>query len=106
MFEPEVDDLVIEMEMVLEAATVGKLTSAERNNLPDSSFGLPSQRKYPLIIPNDQKSTHRHILQAMRFFHYCPGPNRKELAINIKKAIDEHKLNIIIKETSLINKYL
>lgn len=27
---------------------MAKLTTKRRNNLPDSSFGLPKQRKYPI----------------------------------------------------------
>lgn len=58
------------------------MTTAERNGLKDSDFGLPEQRKYPL---NDQE----HILLAIRFFNYCPKADKDELAKNILKAIGE-----------------
>ena len=57
-----------------------KLSTKERNKLPDKKFGLPNERKYPL---NDKE----HVLLAIKFFNYCEKDKRKELANNIIKAI-------------------
>ena len=62
-----------------------KLTKEERDKLPDSEFGIPSLRKYPL---NDEK----HIKQAIKMFHYCKPKYKKELANNIAKKVKEKNL--------------
>lgn len=64
-----------------------KLTSAERNALPDSAFGLPDQRKYPL---HDAA----HVRQAIKFFNYCKPEDRAELAKNIIKAAKKHGVEL------------
>ena len=68
---------------ITEAST--KLTKEERNNLKDSDFGLPKLRKYPI---HDE----RHLIQAIRMFHYCKANNKQELANNISKKVKEMKL--------------
>jgi len=73
------------------------LSTKDRNALPDNSFGLPSQRKFPL---NDKD----HVLQAIKMFNRCPEKDRKELAKNIQKACKE--FDVKISKDSLINKYL
>lgn len=57
-----------------------KLPSQERRKLPDSEFGLPEQRKYPL---NDKS----HVLAAIRMFNHADDSDQAELAKNIKKKI-------------------
>ena len=89
-----------------------KLTKEERDNLPDSDFGLPKERKYPLIItPKEKRASNdkdgaSHIRNAIAFFHFCKEKDRKELASNIMKAIKEHKLDIEIDEKNIIRKYV
>ena len=61
------------------------MTTATRNSLPDSEFGIPSQRRYPL---NDEK----HILLAIRFFNHVEEKYEKELASNIIKKVKEHNM--------------
>lgn len=77
-----------------------KLTKKERDSLSDDEFGLPSLRKYPL---NDEE----HIRQAIRFFHYCKGPNKQELANNIAKKVKEKNLigKITISQKNPFKKY-
>ena len=62
-----------------------EMTAAERNKLPDSAFGIPSKRKYPLDTPARVKS-------AIRFFNYCDKEDEEELARNIIKAIKKFKM--------------
>ena len=64
---------------------VAEMTAAERNDLPDESFGLPEKRKYPL-------DSRKHVLSAIRFFNYCSAKEEKELAENILEAIDRFQM--------------
>ena len=79
-----------------------KLTTAERNALKDSQFGLPSQRKYPLC-------DEAHVRQAIRFFNYCKPEDRDELAKNIIKAAKKYNVNIAamnITNRNVFSRYL
>ena len=62
-----------------------EMSAAERNKLPDSAFGIPSKRKYPL-------DTEAHVRSAIRFFNYVSKEDEQELADSINKAI--RKFNI------------
>ena len=42
-----------------------ELSAEERNELKASQFGLPEERKFPLI---DDK----HVRSAISYFHTCP----------------------------------
>lgn len=81
-----------------------KLTAAEKKALPDSAFGLPSSRRYPLFLDTPENSE-SHIKDAISFFHFCPEENRAELAKNIVKAIKKYKLSIKLNQNSKILKY-
>jgi len=99
----EEDEAVLES--YLSKALESKMTSAERTALPDSSFGLISdgKRKYPLFLKDPEESK-KHIRQAIKFFHFCPEKDRRELGKNIMKAAK--KYGIEIDEKSMIRKYL
>ena len=58
------------------------LSSKERNNLPDSDFGLPKQRRYPM--PDKA-----HVLAAIRMFNHVEKEYEAELAKNIIKKIKQ-----------------
>lgn len=70
-----------------------KINTYERDELKDSDFGLPEERKFPLI---DEV----HIRQAIKMFSYCPKNKRKELRKNINKKIKEFNLDIDFKEST------
>ena len=72
------------MEYIFEA----KINSKDRNKLPDSAFGLPSKRKYPLTDAEGNLDK-KHILQAVRFFNKADDEDKPELAKNILKAAKE-----------------
>jgi len=75
------------------------MTKAERDKLPDSMFGLPKQRRYPL---HDEK----HVRAAISMFHHCKDPeDRKTLAHNICRRIDELGMDIRFKKDSPIYPY-
>lgn len=58
---------------------------SKRSELPDSAFGISSERKFPL-------DTADHVLSAIKFFNYAKPSEEKELASKIIKAIK--KFNI------------
>lgn len=80
-------------------ANESKITAAERKALKDEDFGLPGERKYPLI---DKE----HVSDSMAYFHFCPEEKRKELATNIMKRYKELKMDSKISEKSLLRKYV
>ena len=55
-----------------------KLTAEQRRNLPEDSFGIPSERRYPM--PDAE-----HVRMAIRYFSACEVSKRKELAKNINR---------------------
>ena len=63
----------------------GKINTEDRNKLPDSAFGIPSKRKYPLTDKNG-KLDKDHILQAVRFFNKADDTDKPILAKNIIAA--------------------
>lgn len=58
---------------------------AKRSELPDSAFGISSERKFPLDTPE-------HVLSAIKFFNYAKPTEEKELASKIIKAIHKFKI--------------
>jgi len=76
---------------------MGVLTKKQRDNIPNSEFGLPRLRKFPI---HDKK----HLLMAIKMFHHCPVEYRPELARNIARKAK--KFNVKIGRDSLVAKYL
>ena len=58
----------------------------KRSELPDSEFGMPSQRKYEL-------DTKKHVLSAIKLFNWVDEEHEEELARNILKKIDEFHIS-------------
>lgn len=54
------------------------LNTEDRRKLPDSLFGLPEKREYPM--PDAA-----HVRAAEAYFRYCPEGLQPELARNILK---------------------
>jgi len=84
-----------------------KLTAAQRKALPDKAFGLPSKRKYPLIVKDENGELEwNHLRDAISYFHTCKDEkDKKELAGNIAKVIKKYKLDIKIGENNRIRNY-
>lgn len=76
-----------------------KLSTKVKNELPDSVFGLPKSRKFPMP---DKK----HVIKAIQFFRYAKQDERVELAKNIGKMIDKYKMKVNIDKSSLLYKYI
>ena len=58
------------------------LSSGTRNSLPESMFGLPKERKYPM-------PDMAHVIQAKRFFNSCAPEQRAELREAIERREKE-----------------
>lgn len=91
----------------VEPAYEARLTAAERKALPNSAFGLPSERKYPLIIQNeDGEYDWSHLHDAVAYFHTCKDEEKKSiLAKNIAKVIKKYNVDIEIKPNNKIRNY-
>lgn len=63
------------------------LNTEERKELPDSMYGLPARREYPM--PDAA-----HVRAAEAYFRYCPEELRPELARNILKKAQEYGVEI------------
>jgi len=77
-----------------------------RDSLPDSAFGIPKSRKYPLVVKGNKEVTHELVSRAIQFFHYCNPEWKAELAKNIIKVIQKENLPVTIHPKSQINKYV
>ncbi len=73
------------------------LQEIKRSELPDSAFGIPEDRKYPL-------DTRKHVQSAIKLFGHAEEGKKKQLAKRICNAAKQY--NISIPDTSRINSYL
>lgn len=77
-----------------------KLSTEVRNKLPDSEFGIPSLRKFPL------QSKHQTML-AIRMFNHVDQEHEAELARNIIKKMKEYGISPeVVGEKNRLRKYL
>ena len=63
------------------------LDAAERRELPDSAYGLPERREYPM--PDAA-----HVRAAEAYFRYCPEELRPKLARAILTKAREFGVNV------------
>jgi hypothetical protein len=63
------------------------INSKQRKELSKDEFGLPDERRYPLIDK-------AHVLKAIQFFKYCPDDKKKTLANNINAKAREYGMKI------------
>ena len=63
------------------------LNTEERRELPDSMFGLPGRREYPM--PDAA-----HVRAAEAYFRYCPEELKPELARNIMRFAKEYGVDV------------
>ena len=73
------------------------VNEGKRSDLPDSSFGIPEDRKFPL-------DTEKHVRSAIRLFGHAEESKKKSLAKKIANKAKEY--NIEIPETTQVYKYL
>ena len=55
--------------------------------MPDSSFGIPEDRKYPL-------DTEQHVKSAIKLFGHAEESKKKKLAKNIRAAASKYDITI------------
>lgn len=72
-------------------------TETKRSNLPDSEFGIPEDRKYPL-------DTEQHIRSAIHLFGHAEESKKKSLARKIASKAKSY--GIKIEPTTQVYKYL
>lgn len=75
-----------------------KLDSEHRKELKETDFGLPSERKYPLI-------DEAHVRKAIQYFKFCPPGKRSELANNINKKARKLGMKIKVSKSSPFIRY-
>lgn len=63
------------------------LNTEEREELPDSVFGLPERREYPM--PDAA-----HVRAAEAYFRYCPEDLKPKLARAILKFAKEYGVDV------------
>ena len=64
-----------------------RLDTEDRRELPDSDFGLPDERAYPM--PDAA-----HVRAAEAYFRYAPDEKKAELAKNIMRKAQEFGVTI------------
>lgn len=69
---------------------MSKLTSAKRNKIPESEFGLPKQRKYPMPDVSHAKNAKARASQMV---------NKGKLSESAKQQIDA-KADRVMKKSS------
>ena len=71
----------------------------KRSELPDSEFGVPSKRKFPL-------DTEAHVRSAIKFFNYVDPEDEEELARRIKSAMKKFNItDVKVSEKNRFSKY-
>lgn len=72
----------------------------KRSDLPDNVFGIPEERKYPML---DKK----HTLSAIKLFGHVEDKYEKELANNIIKNMKKFNIsNDVVGDNNKLKKYL
>lgn len=64
-----------------------RLDAAERRELPDSDYGLPERREYPM--PDAA-----HVRAAEAYFRYCPEELKPRLAKAILAKAKEYGVDV------------
>ena len=67
--------------------TADRLTAEERHELPDSAFGIPETREFPLVDA-------AHIRAAEAYFRYASDDQKPELARNILEKAAEYGVRV------------
>lgn len=91
--------IIDDSEEEIEESYLTEMTASERNKLPDSAFGLPEKRKYPL-------DTEKHVRSAIKFFNYVDKKDEEELAKNIIKAMKKFNItDVNVGDNNRFSKY-
>lgn len=75
------------------------ITEIKRSELPDSAFGIPEERKYPL---HDEK----HVRSAIKLFNHVDQKYEKQLANKIIAKMKEYDITPNIGDNNRLKKYI
>lgn len=64
-----------------------RISYEDRKDLPDSVFGLPERREYPM--PDAA-----HVRAAEAYFRYCPEDLKHKLALAILERAKEYGVDV------------
>lgn len=64
-----------------------RLTAEERHELPDTAFGIPETREFPLTDAE-------HVRAAEAYFRYAPDDRKAALARRILAKAAEYGVNV------------
>ena len=67
--------------------TADRLTAEERHELPDSAFGIPETREFPLVDAE-------HVRAAEAYFRYAPDNKKAALARRILAKAAAYGVNV------------
>ena len=67
---------------------MAKLKAATRNKLPDSSFGMPGERKYPMPDKSHAANAKARATQAVKAGRMSPSTAAKIKAKANRKLVD------------------
>lgn len=81
------DKMAILNAHIMEVVMDDKLNTIERKELPDSVFGLPERREYPM--PDAA-----HVRAAEAYFRYCPDDLKPKLARAILARAKEYGVDV------------
>lgn len=81
------DKMAILNAPIMEVVMDDKLNTIERKELPDSVFGLPERREYPM--PDAA-----HVRAAEAYFRYCPDDLKPKLARAILARAKEYGVDV------------
>ena len=73
--------------MTANTKTSDRLTTEQRRELPDSAFGIPETREFPLIDAE-------HVRAAEAYFRYAPDGKKAALARRILAAAAEYGVDV------------
>lgn len=64
-----------------------RLTAEARDELPDTAFGIPGTREFPLVDAH-------HVRAAEAYFHHAPDKRKAALAQRIPAKAAEHGVKV------------
>ena len=73
--------------MTTQTKPYDRLTAAERHELPDSAFGIPETREFPLVDAE-------HVRAAEAYFRYAPDTEKAALARRILAKAAEFGVHV------------
>jgi hypothetical protein len=99
-FKESYEDILTRNENIFKEDNEFLFEDAKRSELPDSAFGVPELRKYPL-------DTEKHVRSAIKLFNYVDEKYEKELANSIVKKMKEYGINDVkIGKDNRLSKYV